>query len=51
MSRGKAWKEMAAMAKKAKTAAKACPNGRKRCSCCTKAEVVAYKNNKTKGEN
>jgi hypothetical protein len=48
MSKGKAWKDSAAMAKKAKTAAKSCPNGRKTCFCCTLAEVVAYKAAKAK---
>jgi hypothetical protein len=51
MSKGKAWKDVVAMARKAKTAAKSCPNGRKKCGCCTKAETVAYKTNKAKGAN
>lgn len=49
MAKGKAWKDAAAMARKAKTAGKACPNGRKNCSCCTKADVVSYKTKKAKG--
>lgn len=49
MSKGKAWKEAAKLAKKAATAKLACPNGRVKCGCCSRADLVAYKAAKAKG--
>lgn len=48
MSKGKAWKEAAKLAKKAATAHLSCGAGRAKCFLCTKAEVVAFKAKKAK---
>lgn len=50
MSKGKAWKDAAKLAKKAATAGMCCGAGRAKCFLCTLADVVAYKEAKAKAK-
>ena len=50
MSKGKAWKDAAKLAKKVATAGMCCGAGRAKCGLCSMAEVVAYKVAKAKAK-